>query len=111
MMQLSMVPLITIPTRDPPDCSSCTLIDHIWSNIIGPMPSFVLDSYITDHFPIVLLLPAIKKRSKMQINFRNFSQENIEKFLENAPFLIDRFLYLEMIQIMTSILFVLFYIQ
>ena len=84
MNSLCCIPFITEPTRDPPDAPSCTLIDHIWSNPV-PTELFVFDVFITDNFPIASLF-SIKctEQQLYTIKFRDFNQDNMDKFLLDA---------------------------
>ena len=89
---LDCVPFITEATRDPPDSDSCSLIDNLFSNIVLPSDSFVLDVAITDHYPIIILFPIPNKNCDfITINFRDFSAQNTEIFLNDAPNLINSF--------------------
>ena len=86
MHSMGLIPLITLPTRDPPDSPQCSLIDHIWTNIPPPIKSFVFDTAITDHFPIACIFQLIAKCNDfIKIKFRDFSQRNIDSFLAQIP--------------------------
>ena len=50
MASFCLIPLINLPTREDYNCSS--LIDNIWTNITSKSFSGVLNSSITDHYPI-----------------------------------------------------------
>ena len=55
MLELGMVPIITIPTKFSPEnpITKFSLIDQVWTNIPGKvMNPFVIPCSITDHFPV-----------------------------------------------------------
>ena len=86
MNSLNCAPFITEATRDPPDSDSCSLIDHIWSNILYPSNSCVLDASITDHFPIITFFSIpMRNHDRITKKFRDFSQNNLNTFLLEAP--------------------------
>ena len=91
MQSLGLVPLVALPTRNPPDSDSCSLIDHIWTNIPPPIKSFVFDCAITDHFPIAAIFQFVVDAEKIKIKFRDFSGANIEKFLNDSIGLANSF--------------------
>ena len=87
MRSLNCFFYITEATRDPPDSQSCTLIDHLWSNIVVPSESYVVECMITDHFPIATLFstPEIQNNNDIFIvKFRDFSAVNQEKMFFDA---------------------------
>ena len=88
MHSLSLLPLITLPTRCVADKDSDTtnysLLDHIWTNILSPSKSFVFEIAITDHFPIGTVFQTITGDTLFEVTFRDFSQERIDKLLSEA---------------------------
>ena len=58
------------------------MIDHFWSNLLIDSTSGVFINDITDHYPIftIIQLPIYTKPLKKHIEFRNFSENNKEKF-------------------------------
>ncbi len=77
---MGFLQLITRPTRCTP--KSASLIDHIVTNSrFNKFQSILLTSKISDHFPIILHLNTTKCFvSPTLIKYRNFSEENINKF-------------------------------
>ena len=82
MHSFSLLPLINLPTRVTDNSKS--LIDNLWSNIMSPSRSGVIDVNITDHYPIF----SVFDKAKCEINdivkvfFRDFSINNINRFRE-----------------------------
>ena len=92
LYSLNCLPFITEATRDPPDSENCSLIDNLFSNIVLPTDSFVLDVSITDHFPITILFPLPNEDNDLiTVKYRAFNERNIEKFLNDAPTLMNSF--------------------
>ena len=88
MRSLGLVPLITLPTRAPPDSNCRSLIDQIWTNISPPVKSYVFDTIITDHFPVASIFQFITSKKIISIKFRDFSRKNLTKFfaeVQNIP--------------------------
>ena len=75
------IPHITLPTREQNNSSS--LIDHIWSNIPHQVISGVLETSVTDHYPIFSLFENFISDSDrlVEISFRDFSKHNAVKFI------------------------------
>ena len=92
MHSLNLIPLITLPTRAPPDSNSQpSLIDHIWTNIPPPAKAFVFNVAITDHFITAAIFPFVTDEKAITFKFRNFSQKKVDNFLNNLPNLSQRF--------------------
>ena len=91
MQSLGLIPLITLPTRNPPDSESCSLIDHIWTNFPPPIKSFVFDTAITDHFPVAAIFQFLVDAENIEIRFRDFSVANVDKFLNDREGLVEGF--------------------
>ena len=88
MRSFNCSPFITEATRDPPDSQSCTLIDHLWSNIVVPAESYVLECMITDHFPIVTYFSVPKLENfnaTVTIKYRDFNEANLDKMFSDSP--------------------------
>ena len=62
--------------------NSFSLIDDIWSNILSPSHSGVIEAHITDHYPIFCIFENLKKKSNdtVKISFRNYSSDNNSLF-------------------------------
>ena len=79
MLELSMHPVITIPTKYNPDNSitKFSLIDHVWTNmpskIIG---SFVMPIQISDHFPLSVSFDLSSQRTVSCHKKRIFKPRN-----------------------------------
>ena len=73
-----ILPVIDKPTRV--THSSATLIDNLYTNYEGTYQSAVLYSYISDHFPVMLLFgkQLHKKKEKTQFTFRKINDASIE---------------------------------
>ena len=95
MHSMLLVPLITLPTRNPPDSNQCSLIDHIWTNVSPPTSSYVFDFCITDHSPIATVFQLITDQKLIPLKFRDFSNENINSFLNEAEAIAQTFTYNE----------------
>ena len=82
LLSSSFTPLISKPTRIAEHSS--TLIDNIFTNM-HPLPEAgIVISDITDHFPIFTDFKIFSPRPKTEeIYKRNFSNDNIELFIEN----------------------------
>jgi len=65
----SFIPMITIPTHDNVNTSTC--IDHIWSNQPDDMEAGVFDVSITDHYPVFLVLKMINRNETFLKSFRD----------------------------------------
>ena len=80
MHSFHFYPLITRPTRVTDQNNS--LIDHFWTNILSDFSSGVIDTDITDHFPIFAIFNSFKSNvnEKISIQFRDLSSINIESF-------------------------------
>ena len=80
--------LISLPTRL--THNTATLIDHVYTNSIRDnFDTSIIISDISDHFPILTILPDKKKISKSPfIEIRNFSEEKLQLFKEDF-FMID----------------------
>ena len=75
--------LISLPTRI--THNTATLIDHVYTNSIRDnFDTSIIISDISDHFPILTILPEKKKCSKPAfIEIRKFSDENLQSFKED----------------------------
>ena len=93
MHSMSLIPLITLPTRDPPGSNNCSLIDHIWTNISPPTNSFVFDCCITDHFPIATVFQLVTDQKLIHFKFRDFSKSNVDRFLNEAETIARSFIH------------------
>ena len=72
-------PLINIPTRI--TNTTAKVLDHAWTNILDmPIQSAVLCNPVSDHLPIFINFAAKKAESKLPIQKRNFSEQNITMF-------------------------------
>ena len=72
-------PLINIPTRI--TNTTAKVLDHAWTNILDmPIQSAVLCNPVSDHLPIFINFAAKKAESKLPIQKRNFSEQNITNF-------------------------------
>lgn len=87
MLNKNLLPAINCPTRIA--SNSATVIDHIWTNFTIPFHSYVIESHISDHFPIALILPTTNINDKVKVKFRNFSQSNVDKFVQEMPHLLQ----------------------
>ena len=84
LQSLAFASLISKPTRFPPDNSSSlpSLLDHIWTNSMFNCSSGIVLTDVSDHSPIfVNFKPACHLNEKIEIKFRYFSEENIDKFV------------------------------
>ena len=74
--------LISMPTRL--THTAATLIDHVYTNSVKDnFDTSIILSDISDHFPILTILPDKKKSSKQPfIEIRNFNEENMQAFRE-----------------------------
>ena len=88
MRSYHYVPIITKPTRFPPDDSQMpSLLDHIWLNSPVNFNSGIILNDLTDHTPIFVQLkisPPPKENSnhqKVHITFRSNTEENKVPFL------------------------------
>ena len=74
------MPLFNLPTREDYNCSS--LIDNIWTNITSKSFSGVLNSSITDHYPIFSVFENFKYKTNeiIKVTFRDLSSENIAQY-------------------------------
>ena len=80
MREFFFRPLITLPTRV--HNATYKVIDHIWTNSICNVESYVFICDITDHFPVCckISIPAEMKNEVVNIKFRDMSYENKAKF-------------------------------
>ena len=65
MLELSMFPAITVPTKYNPDnaITKFSLIDHFWTNIPSmTISSFVIPTRISDHFPVSISFDLTSQR-------------------------------------------------
>ena len=68
----SFIPYITMPTRV--THNSCTLIDHLWCNVVSNAKAGIIRTDITDHYTIFLCLFDRKSdNSLVRREFRDFS--------------------------------------
>ena len=80
---LSFYPLITHPTRI--TASSATLIDNIFTNVLHKqITNGILISDLSDHLPVFSLTSdlIVKDNAKMINYSRNYSPQNVEKFVK-----------------------------
>ena len=85
----NLIPLIDKPTRV--TSTSSTLIDHIWTNITLPTQSCVINSDLTDHFPIAAFFPINPINKNIELSFRDYSTSNVNAFKQEFPLLADDF--------------------
>ena len=64
------------------DVTSC--IDHLWTNISQIKESFVITPPFSDHHAICTYFDINYERALVNINFRDYSKRNIEKFENNS---------------------------
>ncbi|XP_077974519.1 uncharacterized protein LOC144430455 [Styela clava] len=78
------VQIITKPTRV--SSSSCTLIDHVYTNIIHKkIHAYVISCSITDHFPVLCSISDISLNSRNEPRYkRDMKQFRIDNFREDA---------------------------
>jgi hypothetical protein len=84
MQSLHFLPLITKPTRFPPNDQSCnpSLLDHIWSNSLCNYSSGILALDITDHCPTFVQIPIpVNLNEKIKLVFRSHSSVNVKQFI------------------------------
>ena len=80
MSSFSLIPYITLPTRE---CSNTkSLIDNIWSNMSGISHAGVFDVHISDHYPIFAMFENHKNNLNdiVKVQFRDFSVNNLNNF-------------------------------
>ena len=80
MSSFSLIPHINLSTRK--QNNSFSLIDNIWSNILSPTHSGVIEAQITDHYPIFCIFGNLKRKPNdiVKISFRNYCSENFSLF-------------------------------
>ena len=61
--------------------SNPSILDHIWTNIELESNSFVFQSPISDHIPVITMLNLEAKFPDVELSFRDFSLKNKLKFL------------------------------
>ena len=73
-------PVITRPTRFKDN--SATVIDHIWSNSVAEVDSYIFYCDITDHCPVFcrLGIPFEDKNNLVKVSFRDMSIVNKQRF-------------------------------
>ena len=83
---MHFIPLITRPTRFPPNeqTSNPSTLDHIWINCLVPFKSGILYMDLTDHCPVFVnfnfgLLN--ENDSKFELRFRPFNKQNFNKLV------------------------------
>ncbi len=83
MFSYGFIQTISLPTRC--TLNSTTLIDHCITNAINcTHSSKIITSNISDHFPIFYSISSFPKTNKNRfIEGRNFSETNLNKFLNN----------------------------
>ena len=74
-------PLINEPTRV--TNSTCTIIDHIWTNIGLEFQSGVIKCDITDHFIIFTSFISSQKQNKIIKTFRDHSRNAVNNLKSN----------------------------
>ena len=81
---LHFMPLINIPTRI--NESNATCIDHVYINQLTTCKYGVLNVPIADHLPIFCSIPCQSSLDgkKIQIKFRNTSDDCLSKFKSDA---------------------------
>ena len=86
MTSKNLIPGITKLTRpNMNNNENHSLIDHIWTNILVDTNFFVIETTISDHYSILLYLNAEITDSLVKVTFRDFSAENVNKFVEALP--------------------------
>ena len=68
-----------------------SLLDHIWCNFEGDYRADVLESAPSDHLPILFTLKLKTGYTTTLMKFRNFSQQNIERFSDNLDNIFDNY--------------------
>ena len=79
MLECSMLPVITIPTKINPGnvITRYSLIDHIWTNIANKVTNtFVIPTEIADHFPVSASFNLKNAFNNSILTKRVFSHEN-----------------------------------
>lgn len=82
MSMLNFTNFISLPTFVNPQTgipTSC--LDHIWCNALLNNSSFVFREMFSDHLPAAIIFDTMISMPKTKIKFRNFSKQNINKFL------------------------------
>jgi hypothetical protein len=75
------IPLITKPTHISNNRTS--LIDHMWTNFLGPVWSGVFDWSITDHLPVFAIVSIRPSKNIFKKVFRDHSQASMALLREN----------------------------
>ena len=79
---MHFLPLITRPTRFPPenDGTNPSILDHIWINSMVPYEQGILCMDATDHCPVFILFTyeSFEKNKTLKFNFRPFSSNNYD---------------------------------
>ena len=76
--------MITLPTYvKPNESNASSILDQIATNTKLNCRAFVIDNIIADHLPICLCVKKLKSNELIDIKFRDFSQNNINRFFEN----------------------------
>ena len=87
MLELSMFPAITVPTKYNPDnaITKFSLIDHVWTNIPSKtISSFVIPTGISDHFPVSMSFDLTSQRNVSCHKKRVFNARNNAAFTSSV---------------------------